>query len=88
MAASAAGIADEEWEDFFEFTGTKLEQFPLPARLPLERGTRVGLALARSDDSTPQACFGRWMIRRTDDSRSGRLAGAALVGLGRHPCAR
>ncbi|MDF9813069.1 BREX-2 system adenine-specific DNA-methyltransferase PglX [Streptomyces sp. SPB162] len=26
------------WEDFYEFTGTKLQEFPLPARLPLPLG--------------------------------------------------
>jgi hypothetical protein len=39
------GIADQEWERFFEFTGTKLQQFPLPARLPGDRGRALdGLA--------------------------------------------
>ncbi|MEY7971280.1 BREX-2 system adenine-specific DNA-methyltransferase PglX [Saccharomonospora xinjiangensis] len=32
------GIANEEWERFYEFTGTKLQEFPLPAVLPLELG--------------------------------------------------
>ncbi|MBZ2195400.1 BREX-2 system adenine-specific DNA-methyltransferase PglX [Occultella gossypii] len=31
------GIADQEWERFFEFTGTKLQEFPLPPLLPRER---------------------------------------------------
>jgi hypothetical protein len=30
------GIASEDWERFFEFTGTKLAQFPLPDGSPLE----------------------------------------------------
>lgn len=29
------------WEDFYEFTGTTLKDFPLPARLPLERGKTI-----------------------------------------------
>jgi hypothetical protein len=33
------------WEGFYEFTGTKLQQFPLPADLPLEFGRELdGLA--------------------------------------------
>ena len=32
------GFKSQEWERFYEFTGTKLEQFPLPADLPLESG--------------------------------------------------
>jgi hypothetical protein len=29
------------WENFYEFTGTKLEQFPLPQTLPLELGREL-----------------------------------------------
>ncbi|MGA5441983.1 BREX-2 system adenine-specific DNA-methyltransferase PglX [Streptomyces griseoincarnatus] len=32
------GISDEMWEHRFEFTGTKLQEFPLPERFPLELG--------------------------------------------------
>lgn len=32
------GISDELWEHRFEFTGTKLQEFPLPAKLPLRLG--------------------------------------------------
>ncbi|WP_328512133.1 BREX-2 system adenine-specific DNA-methyltransferase PglX [Streptomyces sp. NBC_00376] len=32
------GIKDEAWEERYEFTGTKLQEFPLPAKLPLELG--------------------------------------------------
>jgi hypothetical protein len=35
------GIGDEAWEPRYEFTGTKLEQFPLPADLPLEFGRQL-----------------------------------------------
>lgn len=38
--------APEEWERFFEFTGTKLQEFPLPSALPL--------ALARELDALAQ----------------------------------
>jgi hypothetical protein len=31
------GIASTEWERFYEFTGTTLQDFPLPKVLPLER---------------------------------------------------
>ena len=40
------GIGDESWEPRYEFTGTKLEQFPLPTRLPLKFGRELD-ALAR-----------------------------------------
>nr|WP_020116003.1 BREX-2 system adenine-specific DNA-methyltransferase PglX [Streptomyces canus] len=32
------GITSAGWERFFEFTGTKLQEFPLPERLPLHIG--------------------------------------------------
>ncbi len=31
----------ERWDEFFEFTGTTLQDFPLPAMLPLERARRI-----------------------------------------------
>ncbi|WP_440078397.1 BREX-2 system adenine-specific DNA-methyltransferase PglX [Streptomyces sp. NEAU-PBA10] len=40
------GFKSQEWERFFEFTGTKLQGFPLPSTLPL--------ALARELDSLAQ----------------------------------
>ncbi len=35
------GITSAGWERFYEFTGTKLEQFPLPTDLPLESGREL-----------------------------------------------
>jgi len=35
------GIGDEAWEPRYEFTGAKLEQFPLPADLPFEFGHQL-----------------------------------------------
>ena len=35
------GIKDEGWEERYEFTGTKLQEFPLPERLPLELGREL-----------------------------------------------
>ncbi len=29
------GLRGDEWEEFYEFTGTKLQEFPLPAEYPL-----------------------------------------------------
>ncbi|MFH9297235.1 BREX-2 system adenine-specific DNA-methyltransferase PglX [Streptomyces sp. NPDC017520] len=40
------GFKSQEWERFYEFTGTKLQEFPLPASLPL--------ALARELDTLAQ----------------------------------
>ncbi|WP_026453739.1 BREX-2 system adenine-specific DNA-methyltransferase PglX [Saccharomonospora iraqiensis] len=39
------GFKSQEWERFYEFTGTKLQDFPLPVVLPLELGRALdGLA--------------------------------------------
>ncbi|NKR55761.1 BREX-2 system adenine-specific DNA-methyltransferase PglX [Rhodococcus hoagii] len=35
------GIASEEWERFFEFTGTTLKDFPLPKGAPLDRASLI-----------------------------------------------
>ena len=41
------GMRGEDWEEFFEFTGTKLQEFPLPSSLPRERARVLdGLAVS------------------------------------------
>lgn len=35
------GFKSQEWERFFEFTGTKLQEFPLPDGAPLDRSRRL-----------------------------------------------
>ncbi|GGL87871.1 DNA methylase [Streptomyces fumigatiscleroticus] len=39
--SGSGGFMHDEWERFYEFTGTKLEEFPLPSHYP----TRTSLAL-------------------------------------------
>ncbi|PWR09925.1 BREX-2 system adenine-specific DNA-methyltransferase PglX [Micromonospora acroterricola] len=40
-----SGIKTEMWERFYEFTGTKLQEFPLPSAYPLELSRKIdGLA--------------------------------------------
>jgi hypothetical protein len=36
-----ARVSQQPWSDRYEFTGTTLQDFPLPAALPLERGRRL-----------------------------------------------
>ncbi|MCY7289020.1 MAG: BREX-2 system adenine-specific DNA-methyltransferase PglX, partial [Cryobacterium sp.] len=36
--SGTGGFMQDEWERFYEFTGTKLQEFPLPADLPLDLG--------------------------------------------------
>ncbi|NHD18830.1 BREX-2 system adenine-specific DNA-methyltransferase PglX [Actinopolyspora sp. BKK1] len=47
------GIGDEAWEPRYEFTGTKLEQFPLPSELPLERSRRLDELATAQQRVTP-----------------------------------
>ncbi|PWV54838.1 BREX-2 system adenine-specific DNA-methyltransferase PglX [Nocardiopsis sp. L17-MgMaSL7] len=35
------GITSAAWERFYEFTGTKLKEFPLPSKLPLARSREI-----------------------------------------------
>ncbi|WP_349827877.1 BREX-2 system adenine-specific DNA-methyltransferase PglX [Brevibacterium litoralis] len=59
---SSAG-SDEPWEHRYEFTGTKLQEFPLPAGLTPERG-RLLDALARELQSlSPAKTIERWKQR-------------------------
>ncbi|MFD7444020.1 BREX-2 system adenine-specific DNA-methyltransferase PglX [Streptomyces sp. NPDC059909] len=43
------------WEDFYEFTGTKLQEFPLPARLPLVLGRALDVAAQELATHEPSA---------------------------------
>jgi hypothetical protein len=49
-----SGIKTEAWEQFYEFTGTKLQEFPLPAVYPTELGTKLD-ALAQQLTATNSA---------------------------------
>ncbi|MFJ9472897.1 BREX-2 system adenine-specific DNA-methyltransferase PglX [Streptomyces caniferus] len=62
------GIASEEWEKFYEFTGTKLKEFPLPADFPLrlsrsldalaqELATHEPSAVCAADEPPTRACL-------------------------------
>jgi hypothetical protein len=44
-----------EWENFYEFTGTKLQEFPLPTDAPSERARRLDALAQRFQQSIPAA---------------------------------
>ncbi|MCX9191368.1 SAM-dependent methyltransferase [Carbonactinospora thermoautotrophica] len=50
-----ARVSAEAWSDRYEFTGTKLEQFPLPAELPLEFGRSLDALAQRLAALEPAA---------------------------------
>ncbi|TNH30204.1 BREX-2 system adenine-specific DNA-methyltransferase PglX [Micromonospora orduensis] len=49
------GMQDEAWEERYEFTGTKLQEFPLPAAYPLERARELDGLAQRLSSLTPAA---------------------------------
>ncbi|MFD3909004.1 BREX-2 system adenine-specific DNA-methyltransferase PglX [Streptomyces sp. CB04723] len=49
------GLQDEDWEERYEFTGTKLQEFPLPAKLPLEIGYELDSFAQSLVQCTPSA---------------------------------
>ncbi|WP_394159781.1 BREX-2 system adenine-specific DNA-methyltransferase PglX [Galactobacter valiniphilus] len=46
------------WEDFYEFTGTKLKEFPLPSTLPSRLGARLDSLSSTLGLATPSAALG------------------------------
>jgi hypothetical protein len=58
------GIADQEWERFFEFTGTKLQEFPLPSVLPGARAGMLDGLAAELARMTPATVLARGGVSR------------------------
>ncbi|MFE6746923.1 BREX-2 system adenine-specific DNA-methyltransferase PglX [Kitasatospora purpeofusca] len=53
------GISDELWEHRFEFTGTKLEEFPLPAVYPTSLSTALDALAQELSATSPSALAAR-----------------------------
>ncbi|MGW4379824.1 BREX-2 system adenine-specific DNA-methyltransferase PglX [Kitasatospora sp. NPDC004531] len=49
------GIAEEHWEQFYEFTGTKLQEFPLPASYPTPLATALDALAQELSAASPSA---------------------------------
>lgn len=65
------GIASEDWEKFYEFTGTKLQDFPLPREFPLELGRELDSLARQLANHNPSEIAGRLVTRgELDESRS------------------
>ncbi len=48
------------WEDFYEYTGTKIRQFPVAALLPLERGRALDELAQRLSRLSPSSVLADW----------------------------
>ena len=70
------GVQPEDWMERYEFTGTKLQEFPLPAELPLERARRLDGLAARADAGH---AAGRSGAGDADPGATGRSTGALRV---------
>lgn len=55
--SGTGGFMHDDWEEFFEYTGTKLEQFPLPATSPTHRGRTLDTLAQRLSATTPAAAL-------------------------------
>jgi hypothetical protein len=49
------GVKAEPWERFYEFTGTTLQNYPLPSELPVARSRELDLLAQRLSDRSPTA---------------------------------
>lgn len=63
------------WEDFYEYTGTKLQQFPMPTNLPLDRGRILDSLAQELGSMSPASVVAAWSLAPTGDLRD--VLGAA-----------
>src|SRR5690606_31665393 len=55
IRGEGGGFTSDDWEHFYEFTGTKLREFPLPEGAPLERARRLDALAQELATVTPQS---------------------------------
>ncbi|WP_343708199.1 BREX-2 system adenine-specific DNA-methyltransferase PglX [Mycobacterium sp.] len=67
-SADGAG-ADEPWEHRYEFTGTKLQSFPLPPSLPLARGRVLDSLAQELGSMAPASVLADWSAAPTGNLR-------------------
>jgi hypothetical protein len=60
------GISDEPWEHRYEFTGTKLQELPLPPRLPLDVGQRMDSLSQELSSTEPSVIFAHEYLMSTN----------------------
>lgn len=68
-ALQGGGISDQPWSWIYEFTGTKLHEFPLPAELPLTYGKALDTLAQHLQSVEPSAiCGASTPIRKNLDA--------------------
>lgn len=55
IRGEGGGFTSDDWERFYEFTGTKLQDFPLPAAYPLELSREIDSLAQRLATVSPAA---------------------------------
>ncbi|SCL29665.1 Methyltransferase domain-containing protein [Micromonospora nigra] len=55
IRGEGGGFTSDDWEHFYEFTGTKLQEFPVPGAYPLERARLLDSLAQRLGSLTPAA---------------------------------
>ncbi|MFD9240619.1 BREX-2 system adenine-specific DNA-methyltransferase PglX [Streptomyces sp. NPDC059556] len=53
------GLRGEKWEEFYEFTGTKLQEFPLPAEFPTRLSNDLDVLAQQRSAMSPAATVAR-----------------------------
>ncbi|MFB7608144.1 BREX-2 system adenine-specific DNA-methyltransferase PglX [Streptomyces gardneri] len=55
IRGEGGGFTSDDWERFYEFTGTKLQEFPLPIEYPTTLATELDLLAQQLSATTPSA---------------------------------
>lgn len=71
--AGYSAMGSESWKDTYEFTGTTMQDFPLPATLPLEHGRRIDALANELNSVTPAAISGRQIPTRDSLDEARRI---------------
>src|SRR5690606_18323302 len=71
IGTDGARVSAEAWSDRYEFTGTKLQEFPLPAEYPLELARELDRLAQRLSAVSPAAVAAGAVATREGQARSG-----------------
>ncbi|MEV0890238.1 BREX-2 system adenine-specific DNA-methyltransferase PglX [Promicromonospora sp. NPDC050262] len=74
--SGTGGFMHDEWEVFYEFTGTKLNKFPLPAEFPLARALSLDALAQQLASTAPRAVVGLWLADHAGPSLAAMLRDA------------
>jgi hypothetical protein len=69
VGQDGARVSADGWDDRYEFTGTKLLEFPIPGMLPADRARHLDALATRTQLSSPESVVAQQPLsRRTLDS--------------------